>query len=126
LEQFEIDQMRTPLYERHCALGAKIVDFNGWEMPIQYKGSLHEHHTVRKAVGLFDVSHMGRIAIEGPDAESLLDYLSTNQITDRKVGTATYTVWCDENGKCIDDLIIYRETPGSPKILCSGQKFNGG
>lgn len=103
--------MKTALYDFHCALGGKMVEFCGWEMPIQYKGLIHEHHAVRQRVGLFDVSHMGRIFVEGPDAEALLNYLSTNQIAGKKEGTATYTVWCDETGGCVDDLIIYRLSP---------------
>jgi len=101
--------MRTVLYDRHCRLNAKIVDFAGWEMPIRYKGVIHEHHTVRKKVGIFDVSHMGRILIEGPDAESFLDFLSTNEITGKKDFSATYTVWASADGGSVDDLIIYKK-----------------
>jgi len=100
--------MKTALYERHLALGAKIVPFAGWEMPVQYKGIVAEHMAVREAVGLFDVSHMGRIFVEGDQAESFLDYLSTNKIVDKPDGSATYTVWCDEKGHCVDDVIIYK------------------
>lgn len=104
--------MQTVLYGRHCALGAKIVPFAGWEMPIHYqKGILAEHQAVRQAVGLFDVSHMGRILIKGPDAERFLDYLSTNKIADKANGTATYTVWCNETGGCVDDVIVYKQSP---------------
>ncbi len=87
-----------------------MVDFLGWEMPIQYTGILHEHQVVRQQVGIFDVSHMGRILIEGVDAERLLDYLSTNEMKNKKNGTATYTVWCDSQGKSVDDLIVYRQS----------------
>lgn len=100
--------MRTALYDRHLACGAKMVDFAGWEMPIQYQGIVQEHKAVRAQAGIFDVSHMGRVLISGKDAATLLDYLSTNHIADRDAGTATYTVWCDENGYCIDDLIVYK------------------
>lgn len=100
--------MRTALYDRHTALGAKMVSFAGWEMPIQYKGILAEHQAVRQAVGLFDVSHMGRIKIKGPDAEPLLDFLSTNRITSKKCGSATYTVWCHPHGGSVDDVIVYK------------------
>lgn len=103
--------MKTALYEKHLALGAKLVDFGGWEMPIQYKGIIHEHLIVRQHVGMFDVSHMGRIIIEGKEAEQLLDYLSTNTIRNKSDGSATYTVWCNHDGKCIDDLIVYKENP---------------
>lgn len=85
-----------------------MVDFCGWEMPIQYQGIIQEHHAVRLAVGLFDVSHMGRIVVQGADAEAFLDYLSTNIIKGKKDGTATYTVLCDAQGFCVDDVIVYR------------------
>lgn len=101
--------MKTLLYDRHRALGAKIVDFCGWEMPIQYQGIIPEHHAVRQNVGMFDVSHMGRILVSGKDAEKFLDYLSTNTITGKKNLTATYTVWCLESGGCVDDVIIYKQ-----------------
>lgn len=103
--------MRTALYERHVGLGAKFVDFSGWEMPVHYaQGILHEHRVVRQAVGIFDVSHMGRISIQGADAEFFLDYLSTNQIVGKDDGTATYTVWCSEKGTSVDDLLVFRST----------------
>lgn len=101
--------MKTALYEAHLALGAKIVDFGGWEMPIYYKGVLQEHFAVRNKVGIFDVSHMGRILIEGEEAEKFLDYLSTNHIIGKRNGTAIYTVWCNAAGTCVDDLIVYKE-----------------
>jgi len=100
--------MRTALYDKHVALGAKITEFSGWEMPLQYKGMIHEHHVVRKAVGIFDVSHMGRLLVEGPDAESYLDFLATNVIAAKKDSIAIYTVFANKNGGCIDDAIIYR------------------
>lgn len=100
--------MRTALFDRHLFLQAKMVDFAGWEMPVEYKGIIQEHKAVREKVGIFDVSHMGRIQIEGKDAEKLLDYLSTNKIAGKANGTATYTVWCMENGGSVDDLIVYR------------------
>lgn len=102
--------MKTGLYDKHCALGAKMVEFAGWEMPIQYQGVIHEHRAVREKVGIFDVSHMGRISIRGPDAEKLLDYLSTNKIAGKKEGTATYTVWCNESGGSVDDLLVYKQS----------------
>lgn len=102
--------MRTGLYERHLALGAKIIPFAGWEMPIHYRGIIEEHHTVRKHVGIFDVSHMGKIEIKGPDAEKLLDYLSTNAIVGKKNFSATYTTWVSASGATIDDLIVYKHS----------------
>lgn len=100
--------MKTELYESHVALGGKMVDFAGWEMPIQYEGIIAEHQAVRESVGIFDVSHMGRVLIQGRDAERLLDFLSVSEISKKPDLTATYTVWCNENGGCVDDLIVYK------------------
>lgn len=107
MEQRQIE-MRTALFDRHCALGAKIVEFCGWEMPVQYQGIIPEHKTVREKVGIFDVSHMGRILVEGADAEKYLDYLSTNAISGKEAGSATYTVWSTPKGGCVDDVIVYK------------------
>lgn len=101
--------MKTILYDRHVALGAKMIDFCGWEMPIQYQGIIQEHHNVREKVGLFDVSHMGRIVITGVDAEKFLDYISTNKIFGKPNFSATYTVCCDVSGGSVDDIIVYKE-----------------
>lgn len=88
-----------------------MVEFAGWEMPIQYKGVVAEHNAVRNGVGIFDVSHMGRISVRGPDAESFLDYLSTNRIAGKKDFSATYTVWGTPDGGCVDDVIVYQQSP---------------
>ncbi len=102
--------MRTPLYEKHCALGAKMVPFCGWEMPLQYAGMQIEHVACRSHAGLFDVSHMGRIAVLGPDAEVFLDFLSTAKIAEKPDKSCTYTAWAQEDGKgTVDDLIVYRK-----------------
>ena len=98
----------TALIERHRELGAKMVEFCGWEMPIQYTGVIEEHLAVRNAVGIFDVSHMGRVLVQGPQAEAYLDYLSCNKIEGKADGSATYTVWANEDGGSIDDCIVYR------------------
>jgi aminomethyltransferase len=100
---------QTPLYEKHLALGAKMVDFGGWMMPIHYsKGIVHEHLVVRNSIGIFDVSHMGRVTIEGPEAAQFLEFICTNKIANRKHNTATYTVMCHSDGGAVDDLLIYR------------------
>ncbi len=104
--------MKTALYDHHVALGARMVDFAGWEMPVSYQGVVAEHMAVRQAAGIFDVSHMGRIIIKGPDAETVLDYASTNAITGKADGTATYAVWPTEDGGCVDDTIVYRRSEG--------------
>lgn len=99
--------MKTPIYDRHIQLGAKIVDFHGWLMPIQYKGIIQEHLAVRNNVGVFDVSHMGEIEIKGKDAYSFLQYLITNNLDKIGPGRTIYTHMCNENGGIIDDLIVY-------------------
>lgn len=109
MEQLETNVLKTALYDRHCALGAKIVNFSGWKMPVQYEGIIPEHHAVRDRVGIFDVSHMGRILVQGPEAEKFLDYLSTNVIAGKKDFSATYTVWSTHAGGCVDDVIVYKQ-----------------
>lgn len=100
--------MRTALYDAHLALGAKMVTFSGWEMPLYYSGVLVEHFAVRRAVALFDVSHMGRIDVKGVDAELFFDYVSTNAMTDKPVNSVTYTVFSSESGGSIDDALVFR------------------
>lgn len=100
--------MRTVLYSRHIELGAKIVEFGGWEMPICYKGILPEHKAVRDKVGIFDVSHMGQIHVTGKDAERFLNHISTSKIEGKGHYTATYTVWPLSEGGCVDDVITYK------------------
>lgn len=100
--------MKTALYDTHLALAAKMVDFCGWQMPLYYKGIIPEHLAVRQHVGIFDVSHMGRIIVEGADAEAFLDYISTNVIGKKAALTATYSILCNEQGGCIDDVIVYK------------------
>ena len=101
---------RTPLYDRHVALGAKIVDFAGWAMPVQYDGLLQEHRRVRSTVGLFDVSHMGELHFEGPGALATLDNLATNDITTLQDGQVLYTALCNDPG-IRDDALVYRIGP---------------
>jgi glycine cleavage system T protein (aminomethyltransferase) len=104
--------LRTPLYERHQALGARLVPFAGWEMPVQYEGVIPEHRAVRLDAGLFDVSHMGEIEVEGPKAEELLQSLLSNDLGRVEVGGAQYTLLTNEQGGIVDDLIVYRVEPG--------------
>ncbi|HVW87202.1 MAG TPA: glycine cleavage system aminomethyltransferase GcvT [Bryobacteraceae bacterium] len=99
---------RTPLYEAHRESGAKMVDFGGWEMPVQYSGLVDEHHTVRKAVGLFDVSHMGEIEIRGPEAMKLVDYATTNAVAKLKSGQAQYSGLLYEHGGFVDDVLVHK------------------
>ncbi|HET7339463.1 MAG TPA: glycine cleavage system aminomethyltransferase GcvT [Candidatus Dormibacteraeota bacterium] len=100
---------RTPLYDRHVALGARMVDFGGWEMPQQYTSIRDEHFAVRKVAGLFDVSHMGRVVVSGSGAADYLQGLVTNDVAAVAPHHAVYTLMCNEDGGVIDDLIVYRE-----------------
>ncbi len=99
---------RTPLYDNHVAAGAKLVDFAGWEMPVQYEGVKPEHLAVRSAAGVFDVSHMGEIETSGPGALELLQRLLSNDVAKIEVGGAQYSVLCRDDGGVIDDLFTYR------------------
>jgi aminomethyltransferase len=100
---------RTPLYDRHVALGGRMVDFGGWELPQQYTSIRDEHFAVRQAAGLFDISHMGRLVVEGEGAETYLQRLFTNDLNPVAPGHALYTLMCQEDGGAIDDLVVYRE-----------------
>ena len=102
------DMKKTSLYEKHLASGGKIIDFGGWSMPVQYTGILNEHRHVRSSAGLFDVSHMGEISVEGPDAEAYLQKLVTNDIGSAKPGRAVYSPMCYPNGGVVDDLLVYK------------------
>jgi aminomethyltransferase len=99
---------RTPLYEGHRALGARMVDFGGWEMPVQYSGILDEHRAVRERAGLFDVSHMGEIEVRGAHALAVCQYLTVNDVGRLRDGAAQYTMFCLPSGGAIDDVILYR------------------
>ena len=99
---------RTPLYEEHKALGARLVDFAGWEMPVQYEGIKAEHEAVRTRVGLFDVSHMGEVVFKGPQAEEAVQRLVTRDVSRLAVGQAGYAAVCYESGGTVDDVLVYR------------------
>ena len=99
---------RTPLYDEHIRMKAKMVDFAGWDMPIQYTSIIEETKTVRSSVGVFDVSHMGEIYIEGPQAIEFVNYVITNDFASIKFGDAIYSPMCKEDGGIIDDLIAYK------------------
>jgi aminomethyltransferase len=103
---------RTPLHDRHVALGARLVPFAGWEMPVQYSGVIPEHRAVRTDCGVFDVSHMGELEVEGPRALDLLQSLLSNDLTRIEPGEAQYTLLTNERGGIIDDLIVYAIEPG--------------
>jgi aminomethyltransferase len=107
----------TPLHSVHCALGARMVDFGGWDMPVQYSGIIDEHNAVRRAVGLFDVSHMGEIEIRGPEAARLTDYVTTNNVAKLKIGQAHYSGLLYETGGFVDDILVHK-IAGDHYFLC--------
>jgi aminomethyltransferase len=98
----------TPLNSVHRALGARMVDFGGWDMPVQYSGVIEEHNAVRSAVGLFDVSHMGEIDIRGPEALRLTDFVTTNNVQKLKTGQAHYSGLLYEHGGFVDDILVHK------------------
>jgi aminomethyltransferase len=99
---------RTPFYEQHEVLGAKLVPFAGWEMPVRYEGIRVEHSAVRTHAGMFDVSHMGEVEVEGPAALDFLQRVLSNDVAKVEIGGAQYSCLCDEGGGVIDDLFLYR------------------
>lgn len=106
---------KTPLFDQHTALGGKLVPFAGYSLPVQYAGVVKEHEAVRKAAGLFDVSHMGELWFRGPGALEAVDRVVTNSASRLEVGRAQYTVAVNESGSILDDLIVYR--PESDAVL---------
>ena len=102
---------RTSLYDTHVALGARMVPFAGWEMPVQYEGVISEHLAVRTAAGIFDVSHMGEIETSGPDALQFLQRLCSNDVARLEIGGAQYSVLCRDDGGVLDDCFTYRLGP---------------
>ena len=116
----------TALYEQHKKAGASFTDFGGWQMPLKYESELAEHHAVRNAAGLFDLSHMGEVWVTGPDAAAFLDYALVGKLSAIAVGKAKYSLICNADGGIIDDLITYRaleeQVPGGPQC---GQRQGG-
>ncbi|RME93881.1 MAG: glycine cleavage system aminomethyltransferase GcvT [Verrucomicrobia bacterium] len=102
---------RTPLYEAHCRLGARMVEFGGWEMPLLYRGIVEEHLAVRQAAGVFDISHMGNFTVAGPGAGAFLNHCLTNDLDRLAVGQGQYTLMCNERGGVVDDLYVFRVKP---------------
>ena len=98
---------RTPLRDFHAAHGARLVDFAGWEMPVQYRSILEEHKAVRRAAGLFDVSHMGEVDVRGPEAGKFLNHLVTNDVAKLYPGRVLYSPMCYPGGGVVDDLLVY-------------------
>jgi aminomethyltransferase len=102
---------RTPLRDFHAAHGARLVDFAGWEMPVQYRSILEEHKVVRRAAGLFDVSHMGEVDVRGPEAGKFLNHLVTNDVAKLFPGRVLYSPMCYPTGGVVDDLLVYMRGP---------------
>lgn len=108
---------RTPLYDWHVAHGARIVDFAGWDMPVQYTAIIDEHQTVRSDVGLFDISHMGRLSFGGPDSLALIQHVYTNNAATMKDGQARYGLVCNPQGGIRDDVLVYRWPYGYAMVV---------
>jgi aminomethyltransferase len=108
---------KTPLNQVHIDSGARMVDFGGWHMPVQYSGLTQEHTAVRTKAGLFDVSHMGEVTVEGEGAEEFLNYLVTNNVSKLTDGQAQYSLMCYENGGVVDDLLVYKRATAK-YLLC--------
>src|SRR5262245_53807907 len=100
--------LKTACHDWHVAHGGRMVDFAGWDMPVQYSTIIEEHQAVRRAAGLFDIAHMGRIEFTGPDACRFLDHLVTNDVTKLQVGQIRYALVTNEHGGILDDVLVYR------------------
>ncbi len=114
---------RTPLYATHQRLGGRLIEFGGWEMPVQYTSITDEHLAVRKAAGLFDISHMGEVVINGSGAETFLNYVLTNDLRKLAPGQGQYTLLCNEHGGAIDDLYAYRLAPGEYLLIINASRI---
>src|SRR6266581_3570895 len=112
-DQAEATYHETPLHDRHVALGARLIEFGGWEMPVQYSGILEEHRAVRERAGIFDVSHMGELEFEGPDALEQLQRLTPNDLSKLADGRCHYSAFLTERGTYVDDLLVYRRAADS-------------
>ncbi len=113
------DLRSTPLTERHREHGARMVPFAGFEMPVQYRGVLAEHAVVRGKVGLFDITHMGEILVRGAGAEAWLDGLTTNRVTGLEAGRVVYTAMCNEQGRVLDDMLVYHLGDDEWMVVCN-------
>ncbi len=115
---------RTPLYSAHQKLGGKLIEFGGWEMPVQYTSIVDEHLAVRNAAGIFDISHMGEFLVSGSGAEAFLNRCLTNDIRKLEVGQGQYTLMCNEQGGVIDDLYAYRLAPGEYLLIVNASRID--
>src|SRR5262245_47568754 len=113
---------RTPLHPRHVAAGARMVDFSGWDMPLQYRSVKDEQEAVRTATGVFDVSHMGRFELQGSGAGEFLQRLVTNDLSRLPPDRAQYTLLCRPDGGIVDDLLVYRLEDGWWVVVNAGNR----
>lgn len=111
------DLRRTPLHAFNTTRGARMVDFAGWDMPVQFRSIVEEHKATRSAAGLFDVSHMGEASVSGPDATAFLDFVLTNDISKMQPGRVLYSLMCYEHGGVVDDLLVYKKAEDD-YLLC--------
>ena len=115
---------KTPLHAAHVALGAKMVPFGGWDMPVQYEGIMAEHRAVRTAAGMFDVSHMGEVVLRGPRAVEIAQRLCTNAVSKLADGAAAYTVMCRPSGGIVDDCIVYRRAADDVYVIVNASNID--
>lgn len=113
---------RTPLFAAHQRLGARLIEFGGWEMPVQYTGIVAEHQAVRQAAGLFDISHMGKFRVRGPGAGAFLQYVLTSDVRRLAVGQGQYAMLCNERGGVVDDLYVYRVGAGEYVLIVNAAR----
>ena len=119
------DPLRTPLYDTHIELGARMMPFAGYDMPVQYSGIIDEHMAVRNEAGIFDVSHMGEVEVTGPHAFEFVQNLVTNDVSRLVDGQALYTVMCRPNGGIVDDLLVYRRSHDSYLLVINASNIQG-
>ncbi len=127
--------LKTTLYDWHQAHGGRLVEFGGWSMPVQYSTIVEEHNAVRQRVGLFDISHMGRLDFEGPDALAWLERVTTNHVARLAPGQIQYSLMVNDDGGMLDDVLVYRRPDGlamvcnasnRPKVLAQFEKHRDG
>ena len=115
---------KTPLYDLHCALGAKMVPFAGYDMPVQYAGVSHEHHVVRSKVGMFDVSHMGQFWVEGSEAMDFINSVTSNDVSKLTEGKVQYSCLPNFTGGIVDDLLVYCVSPTQYMLVVNASNMD--
>ena len=112
----------SPLHQLHVDAGASFTDFAGWQMPVRYSSDLAEHHAVRTAAGIFDISHMAEILVSGPDAPAFLDYALAGKLSAIALGQAKYSLLLAESGGIIDDLVVYRRADDAFLVVANADR----